>query len=109
MGIPSVTETPHRAPAMPAPVAAPAPGQAASKRGPAPQPVHVAAAPPPPPPPPPKATDLMVEVGEHKATKTKTYSFVDPDTGAKLVQIPVENVLNLVANILQKMEAEGKR
>jgi hypothetical protein len=109
MGIPSVTETSHRAPVPPVAAAAPVPGQPAEKAGPAPQPVHVAAPPPPPPPPPPKATDLMVEVGEHKPTKTKTYSFVDPDTGTKLVQIPVENVLNLVANILQKMEAEGKR
>ena len=113
MSIPSVTETSHRAPAPPvSPAASGAvalPGGQQEKA--APQPVHVApAAPPPPPPPPPsKGFNMDVNIGEHAPTKTKVYNFVDPDTGSTVVQIPIENVLDLVASILQQMEAEGKR
>ena len=116
MGIPSVTETTTKAPAPPVlPVAsgamAAAPGTKPEKASAVPQPVHVApAAPPPPPPPPPsKGFNMDIQIGEHAATKTKTYHFVDPDTGDTVVQIPVENVLDLVASILRQMEAEGKR
>ncbi|MCU1487288.1 MAG: hypothetical protein JWN67_4034 [Actinomycetia bacterium] len=114
MGIPSVTEISHRTPApMPVPpVASGVPASAAQeeKKG-TPQPVHVApAAPPPPPPPPPsKGFNMDVEVGFHEETNTKIYNFVDPDSGDTVVQIPVQNVLNLVASILRRMEAEGQR
>jgi len=52
---------------------------------------------------------MDVEVGYHEETATKVYSFVDPDSGATVVQIPIHNVLDMVANILQQLEAEGKR
>jgi uncharacterized FlaG/YvyC family protein len=52
---------------------------------------------------------MDVEVGLHEETNTKIYNFVDPDSGDTVVQIPVQNVLNLVASILRRMEAEGPR
>jgi uncharacterized FlaG/YvyC family protein len=52
---------------------------------------------------------MDVEVGFHEETNTKIYNFVDPDSGSTVVQIPVEQVLDLVASILRQMEAEGKR
>jgi hypothetical protein len=113
MGIQSVTEVSHRAPAPP-PVPPVASGAAAADRsgkGATPQPVHVAsAAPPTPPPPPPsKGFNMDVQIGIHEETNTKVYSFVDPDSGDTVVQIPIPNVLNLVASILRRMEAEGQR
>jgi hypothetical protein len=116
MGIANVTEISHRAQALPpvSPVASgaagvPAPaGPDAQAKGAAPQALHTPAAAPPPPPPPPRE-GFDVEVGVHEATNTKTYSFVDPDTGSTVVQIPAENVLNLVASILRQLEAEGHR
>jgi hypothetical protein len=53
--------------------------------------------------------DLDVVVGMHEETKTKTYTFVEPQSGDEVVQIPVQGVLDLVAAILRQMEAEGKR
>jgi uncharacterized FlaG/YvyC family protein len=52
---------------------------------------------------------MDVEVGFHEETDTKVYNFVDPDSGKTVVQIPIENVLNMVAGILRQLEAEGKR
>ena len=52
---------------------------------------------------------MDIDVGLHEATNTKVYSFNDPDSGSTVVQIPMEKVLNMVADILRQLEAEGKR
>ena len=112
MGISNVTET-QKVSAPPAPVAAPAP-QAAEASAPAKEqeaaaPAPPVDAPPPPPPPPPmKGYDIEVVTGEHAATGHRVYGFVEPDSGEVLVQIPIDNVLNLVAQIVAKLEAEGR-
>lgn len=64
---------------------------------------------PPPPPPPVKGFDFDVTVGEHEPSGHRVYDFVDPDSGRSVVQIPVDAVLDLVADILRKLEAEGLR
>jgi hypothetical protein len=103
----SVTQAP-----TPPPVPAPAPpGQVAAKESapPAAVPVPPPAATAPPPAPPAKGFDMDVEVGFHEETNTKVYNFVDPDSGDTVVQIPMEKVLNMIAGILQQLEAEGRR
>jgi hypothetical protein len=112
MGIPSVTETSFRAAAPPPAHVAPAPDAEEKKvKEAAATPVHAAPAPAPPPPPPSpvKGFAMDVEIDYHEATGTKIYNFVDPDSGDTVVQIPIANVLNLVASILQRLEAEGQR
>ena len=113
MGISNVTET-QKVSAPPAPVAAPVP-QAAEASAPAkeqeaaaPAPVEKPAPPPPPPPPPVEGYDIEVVTGQHEATGHRVYGFVEPDSGEVLVQIPIDNVLNLVAQIVAKLEAEGR-
>jgi hypothetical protein len=66
------------------------------------------APPPPPPPPPVQGFDLDVLVGEHEPSGLRVYDFVDPDSGETIVQIPINAVLDLVADIIQKLEAEGR-
>lgn len=111
MGITNVTET-QKVPALPAPSAAPAAQEPEAsapaeeqEAAPAPQ---VKAPPPPPPPPPVEGYDIEVVTGEHAATGHRVYGFVEPDSGKVLVQIPIENVLNLVAQIVAQLEAEGR-
>jgi uncharacterized FlaG/YvyC family protein len=53
--------------------------------------------------------DMDVRLGVHEATGTRTYNFVDPDSGQSVNQIPAEKVLNLVALIIRQLEAEGRR
>ena len=111
MNVPSVTEAP-KAPAMPVPAVAPGAGAPAAGRSEqqAATPVPVSApAPAPPPPPPSKGFNMDVEVGIYEATNTKVYNFVNPDSGDTVVQIPIEAVLDMVADILRQLEAEGKR
>jgi hypothetical protein len=117
MGIPSITETSAAPPAMPAapPVAAPAtpsvgaPPVTTEAKVEAVQPVAEPPKPAPPPPPPPKeAFPFQVAVAEDVATGRKVYNFLDEDTGRTVVQIPVEAVLNLVADIIAKLEAQGR-
>jgi hypothetical protein len=111
MGIQSVSETTAVPPATAAPVASapPAQGPAAKKAA----TTAVAPAPeapePPPPPPPVEGFDFDVEIGEHEPSGHRVYDFVDPDSGESVVQIPVDAVLDLVASILRKLEAEGLR
>lgn len=114
MAIQSVTSatqapvaTPVPPPALPgrAVPAAPAGPAAAAVPIPAPAPSPAPA----PPPAPPRGFAMDVEVGFHEETDTKVYNFVDPDSGKTVVQIPIENVLNMVAGILRQLEAEGKR
>ena len=112
MGIQSVTETRPQAPAPPVPAGASgvaAPAQGEKKAAPQPAPVPAAAPPPPPPPPPAKGFNVDIEVGFHEATNTRVYSFVDPDSGTTLVQIPISSVLDMVAKLVHQMEAEGQR
>lgn len=52
---------------------------------------------------------MDVEVGVHEETNTRVYNFVNPDSGDTVVQIPIQAVLDLVADILRQLEAEGKR
>ena len=114
MSIPTVTETAFKAPAPPVPAgASPALGAAAVQQeaaakavAPVPEPAAPAA---PPPPPPEVGFQQEVLVGIDEATNRKVYDIVEPDTGDKIVQIPAEAVLNLVAKILQQLEAEGLR
>jgi hypothetical protein len=115
MGISNVTET-QKVSAPPAPPVAPAP-QAPAATEPSQEkkdtahaePVSKPAPPPPPPPPPPvEGYDIEVVTGEHQATGHRVYGFVEPDSGEVLVQIPIDNVLNLVAQIVAKLEAEGR-
>ena len=112
MGISNVTET-QKVSAPPAPAVASAPAQAPAASAPAkenePVAPPVSTPPPPPPPPPPsKGFDIEVMVGQHAGTGHRVYGFVEPDSGELLVQIPNENVLNLVATIVAKLEAEGR-
>ena len=111
MGIPNVTEAP-KVSAAPAPPVAPAPKQASAATAPAQEEEAVAPVdtppPPPPPPPPVEGYDIEVAVGEHAATGHRVYGFIEPDSGEVLVQIPIDNVLNLVAQIVAKLEAEGR-
>jgi hypothetical protein len=46
---------------------------------------------------------------EHPATGTQVYNFVDPDTGDTVVQIPVVEVLNLVAKAIARIQADVTR
>jgi hypothetical protein len=118
MGIPSITETSATPPAMPAapavavpasPSVGAAPVQTEAKAQ-AVQPVAAPPAPPPPPPPPPiEPFPFQVAVAEDVATGRKVYNFLNEETGETVVQIPVEAILNLVADILAKLEAEGRR
>src|SRR5687768_6320635 len=104
MGISNVTET-QKVSAPPTPPVAPAPSAPAptaatpSQEKEAVAPVNTAP-PPPPPPPPVEGFDIEVLVGEHAASGHRVYGFVEPDSGELLVQIPNENVLNLVAKIV---------
>ena len=111
MGISNVTET-QKVSAPPAPPVAPAPTQAPAAPAPSQQKEAAAPvdtpAPPPPPPPPVKGYNVEVVTGEHAATGHRVYGFVEPDSGEVLVQIPIDNVLNLVAQIVAKLEAEGR-
>jgi hypothetical protein len=113
MSIQSVTEV-TKAPAAPVSVVASgavaaAPAQAEAEAH-AVAPVETTPPPPPSPPPPPvSGWDDEIIIGEHQGSGHKIYAFVDPDTGSSVVQIPVEAVLNLVASILAKLEAEGRR
>ena len=119
MSIQSVTDV-TKATALPPPVVASGAGAAvpaangASDAVPgkgkndAPVHVNVVVPPPPPPPPPSRGFDMNVEVGEHPETKVKMYNFVDPETGDTVVQIPSHKVLDLVASIIQQLEAQGK-
>ena len=112
MGISNVTEA-QKVSAPPTPVVAPAPQQAPAAAAPvkeeqAAAPVQEAPPPPPPPPPPVKGYDIEVVTGEHEATGHRVYGFVEPDSGEVLVQIPLDSVLNLVAQIVAKLEAEGR-
>ena len=111
MGISNVTET-QKVSAPPAPPVAPAPPPAPEASAPvkekeAAAPVRTPP-PPPPPPPPSQGFDIEVMVGQHAGTGHRVYGFVEPDSGELLVQIPNENVLNLVATIVAKLEAEGR-
>ena len=113
MGIPSVSETTKVPVATPpAPRVAPAP-QAPAATGPtkereASAPPVSTPPPPPPPPPPIQGFDIEVAVGEHEPTGHRVYGFLDPDSGEVVVQIPIDNVLNMVAKIVAKLEAEGR-
>jgi hypothetical protein len=114
MNISTITETPHQPPAPPAAPAAS--GGAASGKvqeaaltqalAPVSKPASVPA---PPPPPPITGFDEEVLVGIDAATNRRVYDFVDPKSGDSVVQIPAEAILNLVAKILQQLEAEGLR
>ena len=117
MGIQSVTEAPQvPAAPPPAPRAASAPAPVADTNASettAPKQDKEAApvstpAPPPPPPPPAKGYDMEVAVGEHAATGKTVYGFLDPDSGEVVVQIPIDNVLNMVATIVAKLKSEGR-
>lgn len=79
---------------------------AAKAVAPVPEPAAPAA---PPPPPPEVGFQQDVLVGIDEATNRKVYDIVEPDSGDQIVQIPAEAVLNLVAKILQQLEAEGLR
>jgi hypothetical protein len=48
-------------------------------------------------------------VSEHPPTGSEVYNFVDPDTGQTVVQIPVVQVLNLVAKAVARIQAEAMR
>lgn len=63
----------------------------------------------PPPPPPREGFPFDVLVGEHAGSGHRVYDFVDEDSGRSIVQIPAEAVLNLVADVLRQLEAEGLR
>ena len=115
MGISSVTETPQvpAAPAPAAPVAASAPVAAPATSATSEPKQEQEAAPvstpaPPPPPPPAKGYDMEVAVAEHAGTGHTVYGFLDPDSGEVVVQIPIDNVLNMVAEIVAKLKAEGR-
>ena len=109
MPIQSVTSATQAPAAPPVPPAA-LPGTATpADKAEAPAPAAAPVPAPTPPPPPPEGFAMDVEVGFHEETNTKVYNFVDPDSGQTVVQIPIENVLNMVAGILRQMEAEGKR
>ena len=111
MGISSVTETPQVSAAPPpAPVAAPVAAPSATSEPKQEQEATPVSEPAPPPPPPPPAEGYAMEVavGEHAATGHTVYGFLDPDSGEVIVQIPIDNVLNMVANIVAKMKAEGR-
>lgn len=111
MNISSVTEAPHQVPAAPVPPAAPAGKvqEEAATQAVAPVSKPVAPASAPPPPLPDTGFDQEVLVGIDEATNRKVYDFVDPESGDSVVQIPAEAILNLIAKILQQLEAEGLR
>ena len=112
MSIPTVTEATFRAPAPTAPSAAPvgigaaAVQQEAAAKAIAPVPAPEAPAAPPPP---EVGFQQDVLVGIDEATNRKVYDIVEPESGDQIVQIPAEAVLNLIASILQRLEAEGLR
>jgi hypothetical protein len=118
MGIQSVTDTTAKLPAMPAAPAVAAPaspsvGAAAVTTEAKAHAVQPVAEPPkaaaPPPPPPIEQHPIDVAGAEDEGTGRKVYAFINNSTGETVVQIPVEAVLNLVADILSKLEAEGRR
>lgn len=112
MSIPTVTETAFRAPAPTAPSgASAATGAAAVQQEAAARAIVPVPAPeaPAPPPPPEVGFQQDVLVGIDEATNRKVYDIVEPESGDQIVQIPAEAVLNLVAKILQQLEAEGLR
>jgi hypothetical protein len=113
MGMTSVSavepQPPAMAPAAPAASAPPAAQGPAAEKAAAQAVAPVPEAPPPPPPPPPvEGFNFDITVGEHEPSGHRVYDFVDPESGQSVVQIPVEAVLNLVAKILAKLEAEGR-
>lgn len=102
MNISTVTETSHRAPAMPVPPVASTAGATAAAQHLVPEaPVNA--------PPAEVGVQQDVLVGVDEATNRKVYDIVALESGESIQQIPAEAVLNLVANILQQLEAEGLR
>ena len=57
----------------------------------------------------PAVIDIEVEIGRHQGAKADVYQFVDADTGERITQFPTEQVLNLVAQILRRLEIEGQQ
>jgi hypothetical protein len=102
MNISTVTETSHRAPATPVPPAASTAGASATTQAPGPEVPKTPA-------PPAIGLNQDVLVGVDEATNRKVYDIVALESGESIQQIPAEAVLNLVANILQQLEAEGLR
>src|SRR5687768_16053475 len=101
MQIQTVTDSSHRAPAMPVPPAATTAGATAAAQQPLPEAPVTA---------PPAITVLQdVEVGVDEATNRKVYDILVLDSGYSIHQIPAVAVLGLVANILRQLEAEGLR
>ena len=107
MGIPNVSEiTTKMVPATPAFLVASrtAAAPTSEKQAAPTAPVVEASAPPP-----VLGFPQDVEVGKDEATGRRVYDFVDPDSGETVVQIPAQAVLDLVGEILRKLEAEGLR
>ena len=46
-------------------------------------------------------SDVMVEFGKHPATGAQTVKFVDKKTGATVQQLPAEQVLDAVAQLME--------
>ena len=115
MAISSISEIGSKPPAMPAaPAVAASPGAApvteeAQVTATRPVAEPAPAAEPAPPPPPPEGFPFDVLVREHAGSGRKVYDFLDQDTGREVVQIPVEAVLNLVAEVIRQLEADGRR
>ena len=55
------------------------------------------------------APTIDIEVGRHQGAKADVYEFVNAETGEEITQFPAESVLNLVAQLLRRLETEGQR
>jgi hypothetical protein len=110
MKINTITEMQPRVPATPAPVVASG-GGAATDAGqqPVAAPMPPVAHPAPAPPPPRRGSALNYEVDYHEGSWTTVFSVVDPESGQAVVQIPMEKVLDLVAGLLERLEAESQQ
>src|SRR5687767_6317731 len=98
MSIPTVSEISHRPMTPPAPTVAQA-RLAPETDEPAAPVAPVVEAP----------TAIDIEVGRHQGAKADVYRFVNAQTGEKITQFPAESVLNLVAQLLRRLESEGDR
>ena len=98
MSIPTVSEISHRHLTPPAP---PVARTRATPETDAPAaPVAPAAGAP---------STIDIEVGRHQGAKADVYEFVNAETGEEITQFPAESVLNLVAQLLRRLETEGQR
>lgn len=68
----------------------------------------VSGPPAPPPPSPGDPAHFDVEIAEHEATGLPMYRVVDADSGDTIVQIPPAGVLNLVAEVLRRLQEDGR-